>query len=66
MAESFAGRARAARLALVGGKIGAGVGPGGEPEVAFGFTTTEGKIVAIELIADRERIRELDVEILKD
>lgn len=30
-------------------------------EVVFGFTFEDGRIVAIDLIADPERIRELDV-----
>ena len=64
--ESFAGRARAARPALVGGSVGLVWAPDGEPQVAFGFTISQGRIVAIELIADPERIRELDIEILKD
>ena len=66
VAENFAGRARAARPALVGGSVGLVWAPGGDPQVAFGFTITEGKVVAIELIADPERIRELEVEILKE
>ncbi len=66
VAESFAGRARAARPALLGGTVGLVWAPGGEPQVAFGFTISEGRIVAIELIADPERIRQLAVEILND
>ena len=36
---------------------------GGQPRVVFGFTITDGGIVAIELIADPERLRGLDLAI---
>ena len=42
------------------------VAPGRQPRVVFGFTMTHGKIVAIDLVADPERIRQLDLVILKD
>ena len=66
MAEQFSGRARAAQPALVNGVAGAVWAPGGEPRVVFGFTITHGKIVAIDLLADPERLRELDVAVLDD
>jgi len=34
---------------------------GGQPRVVFGFTITRGKIVEIELVADTERLRRLDL-----
>jgi RNA polymerase sigma-70 factor (ECF subfamily) len=40
--------------------------PGGRPRVVFGFTITCGKIVAIDLVADPERLRQLDVAVLGD
>jgi hypothetical protein len=39
---------------------------GGRPQVVFGFTITRGKVVEIELIADPERLRQLDLTILDD
>ena len=36
----------------------------GEPRVVFGFTISGGKIVAIDLLADPERIRQLDLAVL--
>ena len=66
VAETFAGRARPAQPALVNGVAGAVWAPGGQPRVVFGFTVTLGKIVAIELVADPERIRQLNLAILKD
>jgi RNA polymerase sigma-70 factor (ECF subfamily) len=39
---------------------------GGRPRVVFGFTIADGRIVEIELLADPERLRELDLAILDD
>src|SRR5256712_2842205 len=64
VAETFSGRARAAQLALVNGTPGLVWAPGGRPRMVFGFTIASGRIVAIDLIADRERIRQLDLSIL--
>jgi RNA polymerase sigma-70 factor (ECF subfamily) len=64
VAESFAGRARAARPALVDGAPAAVWAPGGQPRVVFGFRITAGRIVGIEVLADPERLHQLDVAIL--
>jgi RNA polymerase sigma factor (sigma-70 family) len=64
VARTFAGRARAAQPALIVGVPGLVWAPGGETRAVFGFTISGGKIVGIELIADPERIRQLDVTIL--
>jgi hypothetical protein len=61
VAETFAGRARFARPALVDGAAGAVWAPGGRPRVVFAFTLARGRIVAIDLLADPERLRELDL-----
>jgi RNA polymerase sigma factor (sigma-70 family) len=66
VAGTFAGRARAARPALVDGAAGLVWAPGGRPRVVFGFTIAAGKIVAIELVAEPTRLNELDVIILDD
>jgi hypothetical protein len=34
--------------------------------VVFGFTITDGRVVEIELLADPERLRQLDLAILDD
>jgi hypothetical protein len=60
------GRARAAQPVLINGAAGAVWALGGRPRVAFGFTITRGKIVAIDLLADPERLGQLDLEILND
>jgi RNA polymerase sigma-70 factor (ECF subfamily) len=59
VAGRFAG-VRGARAALMSGAVGAVWAPGGQPRVAFVFTITDGKIVAIDFIADPERLRQLD------
>ena len=66
VAAAFAGRARAAQRALVNGAAGAVWAPGGQPRVVFDFTITRGKIVAIDLIADPARLRQLDLAVLND
>jgi RNA polymerase sigma-70 factor, ECF subfamily len=64
VAGTFAGRARAAQPALINGAAGAVWARGGRPRVVFGFTISRGKIVAIDMLADPERLRELDLTVL--
>jgi RNA polymerase sigma factor (sigma-70 family) len=64
VAETLSGRARAAEPALVGGAVGLVWAPGGRPRVAFGFTFTGGKVGAVDLIADPERLRQLEIVVL--
>jgi RNA polymerase sigma factor (sigma-70 family) len=65
MARRFAG-VRGQRAALMNGAVGTVWAPGGQTRVASVFTITNGKIVAIDLVADPERLRQLDPVILKD
>ena len=66
VAETLSGRARAVQPALVNGAVGLVWAPGGRPRVVFGFTITRGKIVEIDLVADPERLRQLDLAVLDD
>lgn len=66
VAATFSGRARFAQPALVNGVVGAVWAPQGRPRVVFGFTITRGKIVEIDLVADPERLRQLDLAILNN
>ena len=66
VAETFRGRARVARPALVNGAVGLVWAAGGRPKVVFGITITRGKIVAIDLVADPERLHGLDLAVLGD
>jgi RNA polymerase sigma factor (sigma-70 family) len=64
VAEQFNGAAQAAQLALIDGAPGAVWAANGRPVVVFGFTVRDGKVVEIELAADAERLRQLNIEIL--
>ena len=66
VAETFKGRARVARLALVNGIPGAVWTVGGLPRVIFGFTIEGGKIVEIDLIADRDRLERAELVLLQE
>src|SRR5262245_9168692 len=63
-AERFSRHARGAQPALVGGRAGLVWAPGGRPRVAFEFTIVGERIVAIDLVADPERLRQLEVVIV--
>src|SRR6266516_2991459 len=52
VADTFAGRARGARPALIDGAVGLVWAQGGRPRVVFGITIAEARIVEIELVAD--------------
>ena len=52
--------------ALVNGAVGAVWAPGGRPRVVFAFTIARAKIVAIDILADPERLRGLDLAVLND
>jgi len=60
----FAGTARVARPVLVNGAAGVLVTVDGEPVSVLSFTVTEGKIVAIDALTDRERLAGLDLSAL--
>jgi RNA polymerase sigma-70 factor (ECF subfamily) len=62
--EKFAGAAQSAQLALIDGMPGAVWAAGGTPRLVFGFTIRNGKVVAIDLAADPERLSRLTIEIL--
>jgi RNA polymerase sigma-70 factor (ECF subfamily) len=64
VAGFFSKRARAAQPARINGAAAAVWAPGGQPRVAFLFTITHGKIAAVELVADSERLRDLDLTII--
>jgi hypothetical protein len=50
----------------VDGAVGAVWVQGGQPRVVFGFTITQGKILEINLVAEPDRLRQLDLTILSD
>jgi RNA polymerase sigma factor (sigma-70 family) len=63
-AGSFASLAAFAQPALVNGAAGFVVAPRGRPVSVAGFTIAGGKIVEIDLLADPERLRDLDLTVL--
>ena len=63
-ARRYAALARFARPALVNGAPGAVVAPGGRPYAVIGFTVRGGRIVEMDILADPERLRELDLAVL--
>ncbi|NDL56499.1 sigma-70 family RNA polymerase sigma factor [Phytoactinopolyspora mesophila] len=64
VAEFFAGRAQAARPALVNGVPAAVYAQRGLPKAVFTFTISNEKITGIAIDADPDRLRELDIVFL--
>ena len=66
VAATFSGRARAAQPASVNGAPGLVWVQQGRPRIVFDFSITAGKIVEIDLLADPDRLRQLDLAILTE
>jgi RNA polymerase sigma-70 factor (ECF subfamily) len=64
VAETFKGRAQAAKPALVDGALGLAVILGGQLRVVLRLTISDARITAMEAVADSEAIATLDVEVL--
>jgi RNA polymerase sigma factor (sigma-70 family) len=64
VASTFMARAQGAQRALIDGLAGLVWAPGGKPRVVIGFTVTGGRIVRIDLLADPEQLRQLDLDLL--
>jgi RNA polymerase sigma-70 factor (ECF subfamily) len=64
VAKFYHGRAQAARTAVIDGAIGAIVAPNGRLMLAMRVTITGGRIAAIEVVADPERLGALDLAVL--
>ena len=62
MAETFAGRARGARLALIDGMPGLVWTTGDRPRVVFTFAVTDGRVTGIELVADPDTLAAMTIE----
>jgi RNA polymerase sigma factor (sigma-70 family) len=65
-ALAFQQFARFARPALVNGTAGVVNAPDGQPMAVMGMTIRRGKIVEIDILADPERLRRLDLAILDE
>ena len=66
VARFFAGRARAARPALLDGALGIAVVVEGTVKVALRVTIVDGLITVLEAITDPTQLAALNVEVLKD
>jgi RNA polymerase sigma factor (sigma-70 family) len=62
VAETFSGRAKAARLALLDGEPGLVWSHRGEVRMAFAFAVVDGRVTDIELISDPTRLAAMGVE----
>src|ERR687897_414186 len=63
-AVAFAQPAAVVRPVLVNGAAGVVVSVDGRPVSVMGFTVTDGRIVAVDILSDPERIRRLDLSAL--
>ena len=63
-AHTFSGLVPFVQPALVNGAAGVVVAPGGQPFAVIGCTVRGGKIVEIDILADPERLRQLDLTVL--
>jgi RNA polymerase sigma factor (sigma-70 family) len=57
----FSGRAPSTRLVLVNGAVGAAWFQNDQPTIVFDFTVAEGKVVGLDVIAEPESLRNLDL-----
>jgi RNA polymerase sigma factor (sigma-70 family) len=64
IAEVFVLRPFDARSALLDGSPGLVWAPGGRTRAAFRFTVRRGRVVAIDLVGEPERLRELEIVLL--
>ncbi|WSH69444.1 sigma-70 family RNA polymerase sigma factor (plasmid) [Rhizobium ruizarguesonis] len=66
VAEAFKGRAQAAEIAIVDGELGFVVQIKGQLRVVVALTIADGRIAAIDAIADPDHLERLDYSILRD
>jgi RNA polymerase sigma-70 factor (ECF subfamily) len=64
VAETFKGRAQAAKPALIDGAVGIAVIMGGRLRIALNLTIADDRIVGIEAVADPERLRQFNLTVL--
>jgi RNA polymerase sigma-70 factor (ECF subfamily) len=64
VATFFSGRAQGALPAFIDGAAGAVVAANGQTLLAISFTIADGRIIGIDVVADPEQLRELDVAVV--
>jgi len=65
-ALAFSGRSRFAQVALVNGTVGIVVAPDRRLSIVLLFMISGGKIIGIDVVADPEHLRQLNVAVLED
>ncbi len=65
-ANAYASRARFTQVALVNGNVGVVLAPGGRLFGVGLLTIRRGRIVEAELVADPERLRQLEIAVLDE
>lgn len=65
-AVAYSRLARFVQVALVNGGAGLVFAPGGKLSRALQFTIANGKIVEVDIIADKERLKQLDLGVFND
>lgn len=64
VASTLKGSAQGAQLSLINGVAGASWGMNGKPVVAFCFVVEASRITAIEIVMDKEKLSNLDIQII--
>lgn len=64
--NAFPRYARFVQPALVNGSVGLVMAPGGKLSRAISFTVANGKITQVEIITDRDRLKQLDLSLLDE
>jgi RNA polymerase sigma-70 factor (ECF subfamily) len=65
-AVAFSRRAQFARLALVNGNVGIVGAPNGRLFTVLTFAISRGRIAEIDVVADPERLRQLELGVVSD
>ena len=65
VAQTYVGRARAAQMALIDDRVGAVWAPQGTTRSALLMTVADGRIVAIDVVAEPADLEGLTIEILE-
>ncbi|KYG68748.1 RNA polymerase subunit sigma-70 [Bdellovibrio bacteriovorus] len=65
VANTLKGKASEARLALINGVPGLTWVPGGKPVVAFCFSVEDEKISAIDIVMDKDKLTNIEIEIIE-
>jgi RNA polymerase sigma-70 factor (ECF subfamily) len=66
VARVYVGRARAAQLALIDGRVGAVWAPQGTPRSALLMTVVDGRIVAIDVVAESAELAAREIHVFSD